>query len=734
MSILAAILAHGLLLAARPGGFEVLGPGGGGAQFHPTISPHDPATVLVACDMTGAYITHDAGRSWRMFNLRGTVSFFAFDPRDRRTIYAGATGLWRSADAGETWRLVWPRPASIRGVEMRSDHADETILADPDPVGRIAELAIDPADSRVLVAAGRGGLFRSTDAGESWRKEMDLPEPARRIWIAGRTVYVAMAHGILAGGKTRESPGGVAFTDVSAGFGSSGAPVFYATSERGAYVSRDGGATWTAAVLPGAGAQVRAVSASLHHPETAYLSYNRLSLDGALWMGVARTRDFGRSWTLAWKESKTAAPNVHDAWITESLGSGWGENPLALGAADQDPDLCYGTDFGRTMYTADGGATWQAAYSKRVPGAGWTTTGLDVTTCYGYHIDPFDPRRRFITYTDIGLFRSEDGGRSWMRSVDGAPREWTNTTYWVEFDPQVKGRMWAVMSYTHDLPRPKMWRRNSVRSYRGGVVVSEDGGRTWRSSSGGMPETAPTHILLDPSSPADARVLYVAAMGRGVYKSGDGGRTWTGKNRGIAQAEPLAWRLARAGDGTLYLLVARRSEDGSIGASGDGALYRSADGAETWTPMALPEGANAPNGLVVDPRDPRRLYLATWARAAGVHGEGGGVWASRDAGRSWRCVLDRDQHVYDVTIDPRTPGVLYAAGFESSAWRSADSGEHWARIAGYNFKWGHRVIPDPEDTRKVFITTFGGSVWRGAWDAPASPLDIVTPGMGGWNP
>ena len=46
---------------ARPGNFQITGPGGGGAMFHPTISPHDVNTVLVACDMTGSYISHDGG-------------------------------------------------------------------------------------------------------------------------------------------------------------------------------------------------------------------------------------------------------------------------------------------------------------------------------------------------------------------------------------------------------------------------------------------------------------------------------------------------------------------------------------------------------------------------------------------------------------------------------------------------------------------------------------------------
>ena len=704
-------------------------------MFHPTISPHDPKTVLIACDMTGAYITHDGGESWRMFNLRGTVRFFAFDPVQPKTMYAQADGLYRSTDDGETWQLVWPKPASIKAIAMNSDHADERILAEPNPVGNIVALAIAPADSRTLFAAGNDGtavaLFVSHDWGDSWSKQAALAESPLRLWISKGVLYAGGPLGVaeIQGAQATQhaAPGGVSFTDISGGFDAKGAPVFYGVSGRGAFVSRDGGSTWQAMTLPGTGAQARAVAASLHHPESAYVSYGRLLLDGKTWLGVARTSDSGRTWSLVWKESATAAPNVHDAWITENMGTDWGENPLAMGAADQDPNLCYGTDFGRAMRTTDGGKNWYGVYSRRVEGGEWTTTGLDVTTNYGVHFDPFDAKRLFITYTDIGLFRSEDGGRSWARSMNGVPRNWTNTAYWVEFDPKVRGRMWGVTSYTHDLPRPKMWRRTSPESYRGGVVRSDDGGRTWQVSNNGMPETAPTHILLDPASPPDARTLYVAAFGRGVYKSVDGGKSWELKNQGIPRAEPFAWRLARASDGTLYVLLARRTEDGSIGRAGDGALFKSTDGAATWTPVLLPPGANGPNGLAIDPRDPRRMLLAAWARAWGVHGEGGGIYLTTDGAKTWRVVLDRDRHVYDVTIDPRNPDVMYASGFESSAWRSTDAGEHWSRIAGYNFKWGHRVIPDPQDSLAVYITTFGGSVWHGRIDGAAQPLDIVTP-------
>jgi hypothetical protein len=76
-------------------------------------------------------------------------------------------------------------------------------------------------------------------------------------------------------------------------------------------------------------------------------------------------------------------------------------------------------------------------------------------------------------------------------------------------------------------------------------------------------------------------------------------------------------------------------------------------------------------------------------------------------------VFDRDQHAYDITINPRNPNQIYASGFESSAWRSLDRGEHWARIPGFDFKWGYRVIPDPKEANEIYVTTFGGSVWRG---------------------
>ena len=150
------------------------------------------------------------------------------------------------------------------------------------------------------------------------------------------------------------------------------------------------------------------------------------------------------------------------------------------------------------------------------------------------------------------------------------------------------------------------------------------------------------------------------------------------------------------------------------------------NGAEHWEKLRLPPGCTGPSDIAADPRDPDRLYLAAWPHNEDSRAVGGGLFLSEDGGESWRHVLRRDRHVYDVTISPHDPDVAYACGFSSSAWRSDDRGETWRRLGGFNFKWGHRVVPDPYHPEKVFITTFGGGVWYGPAEGDAEAREDVT--------
>jgi photosystem II stability/assembly factor-like uncharacterized protein len=357
-----------------------------------------------------------------------------------------------------------------------------------------------------------------------------------------------------------------------------------------------------------------------------------------------------------------------------------------------------------------------------------------VTTGYNMVWDPYDDKHVFMANTDIGLMESRDGGASWSSATDnnGVPDAWQNTTYWITFDPAVKGKAWAVMSGNHDLPRPKMWRKNGIANYKGGVLMTEDGGRSWRPISADIGEAAVTHILMDPSSSPASQTLYVCAFGKGVYKSVDGGKSWQRKNKGIAGMEPFAWRITRNGqDGTLYLIVSRRCEDSSTGPDKGGALYRSADGAESWTRVPLPAGTNGPTCLLTDPEQAGRLLLSAWGSPASgrfTPDTGGGIWLSVDGGKTWEHVLSADQHIHDLSFDPRIKR-WYACGFEGAAWLSDDRGLTWSRIKGYDFKWGKRVEPDPADPRMIYIITYGGGVWHGPAEAADRDSDETVNGL-----
>jgi photosystem II stability/assembly factor-like uncharacterized protein len=750
-----------------------VGYGGGGAMFYPAVSPHNPNDAFVSCDMGGAYATYDGGASWRMFNLRSPVHYYVFDPVDSNVVYANSVALFKSNDRGLSWSVLYPSPADIKAIVSRGDHAEEEVVTRDSSRRNVLAMAVDPADSRKLYAAisidRSVAFYRSENSGSSWVREHDLSDGAMDIFVvpsspgANRTILVTGHNSITTKEDGRwtvnKGPKGVeSVTRYSGGFDArQNKFIIYAISGKsyfnpggdssGIFFSADGGQNWEnrkggLRKLGSAGEpEWRTVATSALHPAIVYVSYNGLRVGGdTSCIGVAVSRDFGQSWTLAWQDrlapkNNLVSPNMKTGWIDDRFGPGWGENPFSIGVAPGDPNVCYATDFGRTIKTTNGGNTWEQVYTTRKTGGGWMSTGLEVTTGYSVVFDPFDQQKLYICNTDIGLMKSEDGGESWSSTThkNGIPRAWENSTYWLEFDPAVKGRAWAAMSGTHDLPRPKMFRKNGTGAYKGGVLITDDGGASWKAVSSDIGEAAITHILIDPNSQPTSRTLYATAFGKGVYKSTDGGKTWAPKNKGLRGQEPFAWRIIRRQtDGVLFLVVSRRSENGNIGNDGDGAVYRSDDGADTWVPVKLPQGTNGPTCLFADPGNRKRIILSAWGRAAPgrfTADQGGGIFTSDDDGKTWKQVLKQDQHIHDITYDDRVK-TYYACGFNASAYRSEDGGNSWKRIKGYNFKWGKRVDPDPRDPSMIFVTTFGGGTWYGPAKGDEQAVeDIVGPAL-----
>ena len=178
--------------------------------------------------------------------------------------------------------------------------------------------------------------------------------------------------------------------------------------------------------------------------------------------------------------------------------------------------------------------------------------------------------------------------------------------------------------------------------------------------------------------PGQPNVFYVGFDNGGVWRSTDYGSNWepifdresTGSIGAIAVA-PSNPNVIYVGSGAGII-----RPDLSMG---DG-MYKSTDAGATWTRIGLADSRMIAN-IVVDPRNPDRLFVAVLGHPYGPNEERG-VFRSTDGGRTFQKVLYKDEYTSanDVRMDPSDPNTLYAAlwqqqeGFQESRAFSGDGG------------------------------------------------------------
>jgi photosystem II stability/assembly factor-like uncharacterized protein len=766
--------------------WQKLGPGGGGATFIPTFSYQSPSNFLIKCDMTGSYITNNGGTSYHQVNFANGASAFAFDPNNKNTIYIGASFLNRSTDGGKTWEQIFPKKEDIVKETYFSDHASYSATVSDTSLynteNDITAIRIDPSDSKKIFVAIGSTLLYSSDNGSSWKK-FAIGENINSLYTGrNNELYIFTVNGIHSFNKSSNKITSIELPaemkpvfSYSAGMlKNSSKFMMYALHHNTKqpiegefgyseiWSSDNGGRTWNRimdTIITNAASNINPSYSMIACAEAdaaqVYVVCNRYEQKSGgkakYWYGALKSSDAGKSWHWTWKggggsgqygvKDGIGVQNLTDAWAEKAFGGEY-IRLMDVGVYPNDGNTAIVTDWYRTMKTTDGGKTWNQVYSQPQPDSSYSSNGMDVTTTYGVHFDPFNKNHVAVSYTDIGYHHSFNGGKSWLRSTTGVPAEWINTCYWVVFDPDVKDKLWSVWSGMHDIPRGKMtrdpkWKNNA----KGGVCVSEDGGRTWKPTVEGMGTNSPaTAIVLDKKSPKNQRTLYAAVYSKGVFKSTDDGKTWQLKNNGIG-SNTAAFELTLADNGNLFLTVSAipQHKNGQKGREFySGAVYRSTDGAETWQKLNVTDGLLFPNGIGIDTKDPNRIYLGCWAdisisdligsdmaRATGgndtLHMKGG-IFLSEDGGNTWKQIFDENQYVYDVTPDPYHEGRVYCNTFNRASYRSDDFGKTWNRLKDYDFHWGHRVVIDENDHDKVFITTFGSSVWHGVPEADPAPL------------
>ncbi|HEV3122205.1 MAG TPA: hypothetical protein VGY53_09890, partial [Isosphaeraceae bacterium] len=193
--------------------WEPVGLTGNGGLFAPAISSVDPKVMMLNCDMSGAYITKDAGEHWTMIpqsQLRSSTRCRpAFHPTDAQTIFAAqaGAGMKVSHDGGEHWQAVSGTPGDLTGEiaidpgkpsRMLAGDARQVILSTDGgkswrpcrgPHGQTVAFHFDqtsPLDRRVCFASTTEGVWRSDDGGASWsEKSRGLPWKDIRSFCGG---------------------------------------------------------------------------------------------------------------------------------------------------------------------------------------------------------------------------------------------------------------------------------------------------------------------------------------------------------------------------------------------------------------------------------------------------------------------------------------------------------------------------------------------------------------------
>ncbi len=194
-------------------------------------------------------------------------------------------------------------------------------------------------------------------------------------------------------------------------------------------------------------------------------------------------------------------------------------------------------------------------------------------------------------------------------------------------------------------------------------------------------------------------VFYMAQVNGGVWKTTDYGRTWDPIFDHEATGSIGAIAVAPSDPNIIYVGSGEGLHRPDL-STGDG-IYKSTDAGKSWKHLGLRDGQQIPK-IVVDPRNPNRLFVAVLGHPYGPNEERG-IYLSTDGGQSFEKVLSKDEYTggSDVELDPANPDIVYAgmwqaqeAPWENGAWGGTDGGLFKSTDGGANWRQLKNGLPE----------------------------------------
>lgn len=567
--------------------------------------------------------------------MGGRIADLAVHPKDRSTWYAavGSGGVWKSTNAGTTWRPIFDdqKPYSIGCVALDPSNPDVVWVGTGENV------------SGRHVGFG-DGVYRSDDGGGSFRR-MGLPrsEHISRIAIDprdGNTVYVA-AEG----------------------------PLWSSGGERGLYKTANGGETWTRVLHVDADTGVTDVRLDPRNPDVVYAaSYQRRRhvwsfLASGPGSGIHKSEDGGRTWRR----------------IRRGLPKG-AMGKIGLAVSPADPDVVYATIEGKPKE--------RGFYRSRDRGESWKKRDSYVSGGTGPHYYQeivASPHDVDVVYQmDVFLHVTQDGGESF--SIVGDGRNKHSDNHALVIDPEDAEHLIAGSDAS--------------------IYESFDAGRTWRQISN-LPISQFYKVAVDDASPFTS--VLVGAQDLGTLL----GPLRTRHTDGVRNRD---WYVPLGADGYGVAFEPGNSNVAYMEIQG-GELYRYDRIAKELTDIKpqpdegeSPQRWNWDSPLLISPHAPSRLYFGSQR-----------VWRSDDRGHSWKAVsgdLTRNRNRYEQRFYGRVWSVdaLYDTR-AMSRWGTTTTLSESPKVEG--------LLYVGTDDGLIQVSEDGGRVWRTAGTLPGDIAELA---------
>jgi Tol biopolymer transport system component/photosystem II stability/assembly factor-like uncharacterized protein len=321
---------------------------------------------------------------------------------------------------------------------------------------------------------------------------------------------------------------------------------------------------------------------------------------------------------------------------------------VALAVDEANPHTLYAATFPADVFkSSDGGTSWISA-----------NTGLRLSGASDVRAFVTDPASSGVVYAGSygdGVFKSINGGASWKATNRGL------TSLFV-----------TALASNSVVPRTLY-----AATIDGGIFKSRDDGAAWSGCNAGLTDLAVLTLAIDPVT---ANTLYAGTSRGGIFKTTNGGSSWAPVNTGIPLFEipapetpPPREKPAPQEPSVVYwtvqLLAINRNAPTTIYAAVAGGVFVSTDGGTSWRAVRTDAGKRAVNALVIDPNSPRTLYEAV----------DGGIFKSVDGGEFWSAVPTDsfDSRVQVLAVAPTAPSILYAGTQDRGAFQSRDGGTSW---------------------------------------------------------